>query len=461
MTVTNTNLSTLLLKFLLIICIQQVSVFCYSQTVAIKQLKIGRSNENVFASDYFNGAIYYCSDKRIKSKKTAENEYNQNFLDLYSIRYNFETKQLDDEINLGENVNSQLNEGPIKISATNKIGYFSSNRVDSLTSQLLLTLFQAKLDPNNQFEKRSEIFNELYGYNIAHPAISEDGKTLVFSSDNPSSKGQTDLYMSVLFNSIWTLPVAISNINTEAIETFPHFHGNTLYFSSDRSNSLGGLDIYKCTFRNDQFSEPQQLKSPINSEFDDFLYIPISETQGIFSSNRNGSKDRIYQYKIDLPQPATFIEVDDNFCFSLADEGKIDSTRFKHTWTTGDGTTLKGQFVNHCYNDTGIHLVSCDLLDTKTGKKDIAFITAEINIDIYTPTIQTDIEVSQVKFSMDSKYSKLNYTDYYWIVDNNIYTDKNPTIPIGSKHIEVKLIAWEEKKESDAIGIIKNVTLKP
>lgn len=457
----STNHTAFFVKCVLLICIQVVSTISYAQDVTVKQLKVGKSKENVFASDYFSGKIYYCSDKINKSKKRVENEYDQNFLDLFSVGYDFETMHLEEEENLGENINTLLNEGPISIDSKSRVGYFSSNRVDTSTSDLFLTLFQSELSQDNKFKERTEIFKELEGFNIAHPAISENGEVLVFSSDNPESKGQTDLYLSVLNNSEWTSPIAISNLNTVAIETFPHFYGNTLYFSSDREGSLGGLDIFKCIFRNDQFSDPQRLDAPINSEFDDFLYIPINETQGLLSSNRNGSKDKIYQYKIDLPMPSEFIEVNDNFCYDLADEGNIDSTRFKHTWSTGDGTILHGQNVRHCYGDTGTFFISCDLLDSRTGKKDVAFISAEINIEINTPTIQTEVKNSLLKLTIDQTYSEVVYNEYYWIVDNNIYTDPSPSVPIRSGEIEVKLIVWEEKKSDSAVGILKKITLKP
>jgi hypothetical protein len=305
------------------------------------------------------------------------------------------------------------------------------------------------------------LFKENYDYNIAHPTISEDGKVLVFSSDNIESKGQTDLFMSVLMNSSWSKPISIANLNTIAVETFPHFHGNTLYFSSDRANGIGGLDIYECHFHNDQFSSPEILDKPFNSEFDDFLFIPINETEGLFSSNRNNTTDKIFHFNIDLPQPKEFIEINDNFCFDLADEGNIDSTRFKHYWKMGDGSEYSGQKMSHCFKDTGKYIITCDLMDTKNNKTDVAFITTEIDVDIKTPTIKTQIIDQKVLLSIDQKYSSYNYSNYYWIINGKIHMEKEPSFDMTQSKLNVKLILWEEKDLENSIGLYKKITLKP
>lgn len=455
------NHSTFILKFILLICTQQVSLVCSAQSVSLKQLKIGKSSENVFASDYFNGAIYFCSDKKNKSHKTVENEYKQNFLDLYSVQFDLGNLRLGSEVLLDSSVNSPLNEGPIDIYEDSKIGYFSSNKVDSTTTNLYLTLFETKLSERNDFDARKEVFKGISGYNIAHPTVAKDGRVLVFSSDSKESIGQTDLYMSKLIEGKWSQPKVIEGLNTVAIETFPHFYGNTLYFSSDRVGSAGGLDVYKCSYGNGQFSSVEQLNNPINSEFDDFLYIPITETQGLLSSNRDGVKDRIYHYKIDLPQPKIFNEVNNDFCYQFADDGNIDTNRFKHTWKTGDGTMLQGQSVSYCFKDTGTYIVSCDLLDSKSGKKDMSFISTEISIVINSPSIKADMNDGKLSLSIDNKYSEVDYTENYWIVNNNIYSESKLVVPIDSNEVEVKLVLWEKKKAGEAIGIVKLIATNP
>jgi len=55
-------------------------------------------------------------------------------------------------------------------------------------------------------------------YSVGHPAITESGDTLVFSSDKPGGFGETDLYYSVRKNGQWETPVNLGpKINTPSI----------------------------------------------------------------------------------------------------------------------------------------------------------------------------------------------------------------------------------------------------
>ena len=137
-------------------------------------------------------------------------------------------------------------------------------------------------------------------FHYAHPAISQTGDTLVFSSDmNPGSIGKSDLFMSVRKNGKWTDPQNLGKvINTEGNELFPTLlPGGILAFASDgHSGSLGGLDIYYTSL-----PDPEKLinaGSSINSDFDDFgLVVHPGQKVGYFSSNRAGNDD-IYSFQI-------------------------------------------------------------------------------------------------------------------------------------------------------------------
>jgi outer membrane protein OmpA-like peptidoglycan-associated protein len=87
-------------------------------------------------------------------------------------------------------------------------------------------------------------------------------------------------------------------INTTGNEVFPSFVDGILYFSSDGHLGLGGLDIFASVMDADgEFGEAQNLRSPINSSWDDFnLILRSDNTTGLFVSNRNNAKssDDIY-----------------------------------------------------------------------------------------------------------------------------------------------------------------------
>ena len=136
-------------------------------------------------------------------------------------------------------------------------------------------------------------------YSVAHPALSEDGKTLYFSSDMPGTLGASDIFMVALNDdgSFGTIANLGKTINTEGRESFPFVANNVLYFSSDGHPGLGGLDVYGTSL--DGENNPiLNLGEPLNSKQDDFSYIINSEGKGYFASNREGGKgdDDIYGF---------------------------------------------------------------------------------------------------------------------------------------------------------------------
>jgi len=131
-------------------------------------------------------------------------------------------------------------------------------------------------------------------YNVAHPALRNDGRMLVFSSDKPGGKGGMDLYYCLLQNdNTWSEPVNIASINTSENEIFPTFDAeNNLYFASNGLPGLGGLDIFISKNEGTNFTSPVNLKAPINSSFDDFVLITNDNLgSGYLSTNRFGSPE--------------------------------------------------------------------------------------------------------------------------------------------------------------------------
>ena len=111
----------------------------------------------------------------------------------------------------------------------------------------------------------------------AQAAISPDGKTLVYVTNNklPGQVGSYDLYFSQITDKGWTKPKNLGKIiNTKKSETRPSFgaDGKTLYFSSDGHNGFGGKDIFMVKRLDDSWinwSEPINLGRYINTLQDD------------------------------------------------------------------------------------------------------------------------------------------------------------------------------------------------
>ena len=63
---------------------------------------------------------------------------------------------------------------------------------------------------------------------------------------------------------------------------------------------MGGYDIFKAEGAKNQWTEPENLKYPINSTSDDFYLVTKDGVTGYLSSNREGGKgsDDIYSFML-------------------------------------------------------------------------------------------------------------------------------------------------------------------
>lgn len=146
--------------------------------------------------------------------------------------------------------------------------------------------------------------------NTAHPAISPDGETLYFVSDNQQeSLGGKDIFRSTKVGNKWGTPQNLGDqINTTGNEMFPYIASDgTLYFASDGHQGFGGLDIYKATTDSLGNWTVENMYAPINSPYDDFgITFCGNKQEGFFASNRNPKHiDKIYSFI--LPEITYFV----------------------------------------------------------------------------------------------------------------------------------------------------------
>lgn len=142
-------------------------------------------------------------------------------------------------------------------------------------------------------------------WSMTDPAITEDGKTLYFSSDKIGGVGGMDIYRSEWINNKWTTPTNLGEgINTPMDEVFPYVHNGAMYFSSTGHPGMGGLDVYRIALPGLITDEPVNLGYPINSSYDDFSirFTNDKGNHGFLSSNRKngGLDDDIYEFDMDM-----------------------------------------------------------------------------------------------------------------------------------------------------------------
>jgi outer membrane protein OmpA-like peptidoglycan-associated protein len=128
--------------------------------------------------------------------------------------------------------------------------------------------------------------------------VMPDGKTMFFSSSRKSKNGTLNIYQtSIGKDGNWGEPVLLGpEVNSEdADEDCPFItnNGKTIYFSSKGHNSIGGYDIFVSHWNESEkkWSEAKNLGMPVNSVEDDMYFVlDKSSTHGYFSSFRAGGK---------------------------------------------------------------------------------------------------------------------------------------------------------------------------
>ena len=121
-----------------------------------------------------------------------------------------------------------------------------------------------------------------------------NSNVLVYASYGEDGANAKDLYMvNRLPNGEWALPQRLSDIvNTKYDEDYAFYDmdSKTLFFASKGHNSMGGYDVFSSRYNADEntWSAPVNLQYPVNSPFDDFLYV--SDPNGkvaFFTTARN------------------------------------------------------------------------------------------------------------------------------------------------------------------------------
>ncbi len=105
-------------------------------------------------------------------------------------------------------------------------------------------------------------------YHDFSPTVSGDNRILIFNSNRPGGRGQTDLYESRWDGEKWGQPRNITELNTPYIDETPHItaDGKMLIFSSNRSGSIQGSSDLYISFREGRtWGQAQPISGGVNS----------------------------------------------------------------------------------------------------------------------------------------------------------------------------------------------------
>ena len=272
----------------------------------VELMPVVNSRYSDYSASFGNGEyteLYFSSTRKDGLSDKIDDRTGEHFSDVWFTRIN-KKGAWSRPIVMPEPLNSEGNEGSVFVNKRGTVMYLTQCKVEKKKALgcgiyvskrkgknwLATQMLQVKLDSNTT---------------IGHPALSDDETVLVFSSDLAGGYGGKDLWMSVKEKrNRWSDPVNLGPlVNTPGDEMFPFLADEgVIYFASNGHVGMGGLDIYKTSEdENGAYTLPVNLKSPVNSSFDDFgMIVETGGERGYLTSNRTGGKggDDIYQFEL-------------------------------------------------------------------------------------------------------------------------------------------------------------------
>ena len=290
------------------------------------------------SSDY--ETVYFTSSRREgKGKIRVHNATGQKNTDLFMSTLS--KSGWDKPVYLNGDINSEDEEGACVFNYNYTAMYFTKCRIEK-GEKYGCGIFYSKgggdtwSDPENlQLVPDSLV--------AAHPALSDDGLTMYFTSNIRGGYGGIDLWMVTRGSeesNLWGEPINLgAQINTPGDEMFPSVRKDTIFFASNGHPGYGGLDIYKAYRNNTGSWVVENMGKPINSSADDFAIVFETENErGYFTSRRKGGRggDDIYSFQLDIPALEYF------WNGTIRDAKKNTRlSRAEVTLSGSDGTTLK------------------------------------------------------------------------------------------------------------------------
>lgn len=296
---------------------QDTTLICHQETITLTSLEDVNTKSIEFSPTFYHNGIVF-----------VEARENNKFLDPKTGRAYFDLMYADigpdgsilKPVSFSPNIRTQYHEGPCTFNSDDSEMFFT--RSDATGSTVLIDKEEKKqirifsaTKGGEEWEKLEPLpFTSDQGV-VQHPALSNDGKYLVFASNMTGGYGGTDLYISNRLAGEWSQPVNLGpTINSNANDAFPFWHpSGILIFASEGHDGQGGYDLYATGWNGtDGFKGLQHLSSPFNSGQDDLgLIIAADGKSGFMSSDRKPTKgkDDLYRWSsaesiICIPIPA-------------------------------------------------------------------------------------------------------------------------------------------------------------
>lgn len=218
----------------------------------------------------------------------------------------------------------------------------------------------------------------------SHAAISHDNKKLYFTSNRKNSIGGLDIYVSKRdITGDWGPPLNLGPvINTPYNEETPFLSEDdrTLFFSSRGHFNMGGHDIFYSTLlENGEWSLPLNAGYPLNSTDDDIFFKPVNKGyEGYFAKFGPDGFGRQDIYRLEIfsdNHPRKFLvngvaKIGD-LALKTADSIRVSTVNIKHPDQTSEDYTDPETGEYELLVTHGDHKVTYEAEGSEMFKRDI------------------------------------------------------------------------------------------
>ena len=316
---------------------------------------------------------------------------------------------LEKATNLGEPINTTACEYAPTISADGNTLIFESDREQSYEWRLYIT---HKTESGWSEPLRMDNVNSS-GWD-GGPFLTYDQNYLIISSDRDGGLGHNDIWISKRLGEKWTTPENMgAPINSSGYDAFASLSndGKTLYFmryaeDNAKCEKTHHYDLYFSQKKDGEWSEPQKLPFPINSEYCESHPIILADAKTlIFSSIRPGGLGGYDLYKSEKQDDGSWSDPENlgSFINTTKDDRLVsipasgDIMYFTSGEDESDDDDLYSVPIPVEARATTVITVTGTVADTKIKKP----LTAEITIfDVETAKDTTVIQSNEV----DGKY---------------------------------------------------------
>ena len=274
------------------------------QEYEIENIKNINTNLSEFSPIIWKDKLVFTAERQNDLIDFTEYEYNGHpYLDVYTIRTDGK-KVFGKPSGISRKINSTMHEGPVSFSKDGNLIFFTRVSYEAKKGKKDFTnrakIYSAEISAK-KIRNIKELSFDSDDYSIAHPSVSEDGKTLFFTSDKSGGYGGYDIYCSKLSEAgTWGEPINLGpDVNTIGNEEFPYLRNDgILFFSSDGLPGFGGMDIFSAREISGKWILRRNEGVGLNDITDDFGVYFINEKEGFFTSDRAGGMgaDDIYHF---------------------------------------------------------------------------------------------------------------------------------------------------------------------